>query len=292
MPFVTSDGLTEAGTSRTAEVEGTTVHYHEVGTGEPIIFLHSYGPGSNAWITWHKVLPYFSRRYRCILMDLADYGRTGPIVFNEPIHNVHARLARGLMDTLGIDQAHIIGNSQGGQTAFVFAYLYPDRVLKMVWGAGHIGTNYGYRNEYLLAVEPEQGGAAAKLAHDNPTWENFRNYLALHIWDQSLVTDELVDYVRSTHLAEPEIRAAGDESVSVPYDHSAGLASVRAPNLIIWGRNDRMCLVEIGINALNITPGSRLVILRDTGHWVPFERPAEYAGHVMTFLAGYAPVNA
>jgi pimeloyl-ACP methyl ester carboxylesterase len=52
-----------------------------------------------------------------------------------------------------------------------------------------------------------------------------------------------------------------------------------------------MCLVEIGINALNLTPNSRLVILRDTGHWAPFERPVEYAAHVMTFLAGYDEVT-
>jgi 2-hydroxy-6-oxonona-2,4-dienedioate hydrolase len=287
MPFVTSDGRTEADTSRTAQVAGTTVHYHDVGEGEPIIFLHSYGPGSNAWITWHKVLPFFAQRYRCILMDLADYGRTGPIIFNEPIHNVHARLALGLMDELGLSRAHVVGNSQGGQTAFVFAYRYPERTLKMVWGAGHVGTNRGYPNEYLFGVEPEQGAMASRLAHDDPTFENFKRYLAVHIWDQSLVTDELVEYVRNTHLSSPEIRAAGDQSVSTPYDHAAGLMTVQAENLIIWGRNDRMCLVEIGLNALNLTPNSRLVILRETGHWVPFERPAEYAGHVMTFLAGY-----
>ena len=287
MPFATTDGLTEEATSRTAQVAGTTVHYHDVGEGEPIIFLHSYGPGSNAWITWYKVLPYFAKNYRCILMDLTDYGKTGPLVFHEPIHGVHARLVTGLMDDLGIDKAHIVGNSQGGQTAFVFAYTYPERTTKMVWGAGHIGTNYGYRNEYLFAVEPEQGNMAAHATHEDPSFENFKAYLKVHIWDQSLVTDELVTYVRDVHLSEPEIRKAGDESVSTPYDHSPGLASITVPNLIIWGRQDRMCMAEIAINALNLTPNSRCIILKDTGHWVPFERPAEYSAHVMTFLAGY-----
>jgi 2-hydroxy-6-oxonona-2,4-dienedioate hydrolase len=39
--------------------------------------------------------------------------------------------------------------------------------------------------------------------------------------------------------------------------------------------------------ALNVTPDARLVVLKDTGHWPPFERPAEYAAHVLTFLKGY-----
>ena len=50
-PFVASNGLTEAGTSRTVAAGGMTVHYHDVGEGEPVLFLHSYGPGTTAWIT-------------------------------------------------------------------------------------------------------------------------------------------------------------------------------------------------------------------------------------------------
>ncbi|MGQ4601248.1 alpha/beta fold hydrolase [Nocardia sp. R6R-6] len=288
MAFVTRDGQTEQETGRVAMVDGIPVHYHDVGAGEPIVFLHSYGPGSNAWITWFRVLPYFVKRYRCIMLDLANYGKTGPIVFREPIHYVHARLALGLMDSLGIEKAHIVGNSQGGQAAFVFAYRYPHRTAKLVWGAGHIGTAYGYRNEYLLAVHPEQGAMAAMQAVEEPSSENFRRYLEQHIWDPSLVTEELVEYVRTNYFGSPEIRAAAQECVSEPYDHSEALASLDVPNLIIWGRQDRMCMVEIGINALNLTPNSQLVVFRDTGHWVPFERPAEYAGHVLTFLRGYA----
>src|SRR5438552_1231176 len=60
MPFIASNGLTEAGTSKTIEVGGLpggiNVHYHDVGEGEPVLFLHSYGPGTTAWITFHKAV--------------------------------------------------------------------------------------------------------------------------------------------------------------------------------------------------------------------------------------------
>jgi len=56
--------------------------------------------------------------------------------------------------------------------------------------------------------------------------------------------------------------------------------------LIIWGRNDRTCGVEIGIKALNLIPDSRMVILKGTGHWAPFEKPAEYADILKAFLEG------
>ena len=56
MPFIASNGLTEAGTSKTIAAAGMNVHYHDVGQGEPVLFLHSYGPGTTAWITFHKTV--------------------------------------------------------------------------------------------------------------------------------------------------------------------------------------------------------------------------------------------
>jgi 2-hydroxy-6-oxonona-2,4-dienedioate hydrolase len=49
MPFVASNGLTEAGASKTIAAGGMNVHYHDLGAGEPALFLHSYGPGTTAW---------------------------------------------------------------------------------------------------------------------------------------------------------------------------------------------------------------------------------------------------
>ena len=284
--MTTTAQITEENTSKTVEAGGTTLHYHDVGTGDPLIMLHSYGPGTTAWITFHKNFPALSEHFRCIAMDLPNFAKSGPLVYDEPTHIHQAKAALALMDALGIDKAHILGNSQGGQTALTFAYLYPDRVNKLVWGGGHIGTAGGYPNEYLMANKQEEGGRASREAGRNPTHENFRRYLELHIVDQSLVTDELVDYVLKQHTGRPDLAEARSKSVSVPYDHSRNIMDIAAPTLIIWGRNDRMCHFEIGINALNLIPNSRLVVLKDTGHWSPFEKPAEYNAHVLSFLEG------
>jgi pimeloyl-ACP methyl ester carboxylesterase len=63
MPFIASNGLTEAASSKSIAAGGMNVHYHEVGDGEPVLFLHSYGPGTTAWITFHKALGELSRHY-------------------------------------------------------------------------------------------------------------------------------------------------------------------------------------------------------------------------------------
>ena len=61
MPFIASNGLTEAGTSNTVAAGGMDVHYHDLGEGEPVLFLHSYGPGTTAWITFHKAVGALSQ---------------------------------------------------------------------------------------------------------------------------------------------------------------------------------------------------------------------------------------
>jgi len=224
MPFTASNGLTEAGTSKTIAAGGMTVHYHDVGAGEPVLFLHSYGPGTTAWITFHKTVGALSEHYRCILMDLPNFSKTGPIVYREGVHAVQARTAVALLDALGIQRAYWVGNA---------------------------------------------------------------HYLRVHIDEEGLVTDELIDYVHRAHTWSPEFIEARRQSVSLPHDYTQELPGIRAPVLLIHGRYDRMVAFEVSITILNHIADSRLLLLNNCGHWPPFEKPAEWTAQVLAFLRGY-----
>src|SRR5271156_4821130 len=151
MPFSASNGLTEAATGKTIAAGGMNVLYHDVGVGEPVLFLHSYGPGTTAWITFHKAVGVLSTHFRCILMDMPNFSKTGPIVYREGVHAVQARTAVGLLDALGIQRTCWVGNSQGGQSAMVAAISYPERVAKFVMGGSHLGTG---GDRYAIAHPP------------------------------------------------------------------------------------------------------------------------------------------
>jgi pimeloyl-ACP methyl ester carboxylesterase len=284
MPFVASNGLTEEGTGRTVKGGGMDVHYHDIGAGEPVQFLHSYGPGTTAWITFHKGIGRLSQHFRCILMDLPNFSRTGPVIYREGVHAVQARTAVALLDALRIARAHWVGNSQGGQSAMVAAIGYPDRVEKFVMGGSHIGTG---GDRYLLANRPSEGSRATQQALADPSPENIRRYLRVHIDDESLVTDDLVDYVHRAHTWSPEFIEARRQSVSLPHDYTQDLAGIKAPVLLIHGRYDRMVPFEVSIAILNHIADSRLVLLNNCGHWAPFEKPAEWTAQVLAFLQGY-----
>ena len=273
--------LTEEGTSKTIFAAGMNIHYHEAGSGVPVIFLHSYGPGTTAWVTFQRNIEELSKHFRCIFMDLPNFGRTGPIVFNEPVHSLQARTVLALMDALDIPKAHLVGNSQGGQSAMVFAMHHPDRVMKLIAGACHIATG---GDRYLMGNRPSEGSRATRDVMENPTKDNVRRYLRVHLDDESLVTDELIDYIHMSHTSHPDHDEARKKSTSTVYDHGPGMSAIAAPTLIIWGRYDRMCVFEIGIAMLNHIADSRMVLFNRCGHWPPYEKPDEYNSQVVNFL--------
>ena len=103
---------------------------------------------------------------------------------------------------------------------------------------------------------------------------------------ESILTRQGKDLLRN-FLDHPDHIEARKNSFSTPHSNMADLGQIKQPVLIIHGRYDRMVAFEVSIAILNHVADSRLVLLNDCGHWPPFEKPAEWAAHVLTFLRGY-----
>lgn len=291
MAYIASNGLTEEGTGTSfVDDTGMTIHYHDIGEGEPIIFLHPWGPGTTAWLSWHKVIGEFSKHFRCLLMDMVNYGKTGPAVTNEPGHSVQARTARKLMDHLHIASAMYVGASMGGTTCLVQAIEAPERVRKIVLGGSHASTG---GDPYIIANFPSEGSRAAGDAYADPTRENLVRYLQTHIHDDQMATDpELVDYVYSQWLGHADHMEAQRQSRSVAHSNLAYLHQIEVPVRVVQGRFDRMVTVEQALMLIGYMPQADLVVLNRCGHWAPYERPQDYINSVLPFLLEKTPVAA
>ncbi|WP_433521509.1 alpha/beta fold hydrolase [Nocardia pseudovaccinii] len=272
----------EVETGRYTGALGSTLHYHDIGSGDPILFLHSWGVGTTAWITWHKVLPALAEQFRCIALDLPNFTKSGPFDASDTIHTLQRKAAVALLDELGIDRAHIVANSQGAQSALGIAARSPERIDRLVVGGFHLSVR---GPQYSISPRDEEGVRLGMAAEADPTPATVRAYLLSHLADPGLVTDDLITYLLAHHTARPDIAAArATMRYGGGYDYTDELMAFDRPALLLWGRDDRTCHAEIGLRALNLLPRSRLTVLRDTGHWPPYERPAEYLDHVRTFL--------
>src|SRR5437762_166639 len=133
--------------SRFAEVDGMRVHYQDAGNAKDpaVVLIHGF---SSSTLVWSRVfLRLADEGVRVIAVDLQGYGYSGkPRNGNYTIEG-QARMIVGLLDKLGIEQAHIVGSSYGGAVAATCALDYPDRLEKLVL-VGSVTNNEATR--YLL----------------------------------------------------------------------------------------------------------------------------------------------
>ena len=94
--------------------KGTDYYLFEMGSGNPVFFLHGGGPGCTGWSDFGVVLPLFAKHKRCIVPDLLQYGKSDKAIIKGPMWDHHAGSMVELMDELGIERADFVCNSWGG----------------------------------------------------------------------------------------------------------------------------------------------------------------------------------
>jgi haloalkane dehalogenase len=108
----------------TAQVLGSTIHYQELGTGAPIVFLH--GNPTSSYL-WRNILPAVGDPARRLAPDLIGMGESGkPDI--EYTFDDHSRYLDAWFDALGLDSVVLIGHDWGGALAFDWAARHPGRV--------------------------------------------------------------------------------------------------------------------------------------------------------------------
>ena len=146
-----------AATSRFAEAGGLRLHYHEAGdrtrggAAARVVLLHGGGPGASAWSNFGRNLPVFAQAVPHAVPDLPGFGRSAKPPVTGNYFTFAADALAGLLDALGIERAHLVGNSLGGGTAVRFALRYPERAGRLVLMApGGLSLN-------VLAADPTEG---------------------------------------------------------------------------------------------------------------------------------------
>lgn len=105
-------------------VRDSTMHYEEVGSGDPIVFLHG-NPTSS--FLWRKVIPELSALGRCLAPDLIGFGRSGKPNIGYRFED-HARYVDDWFDALGLERVTLVGHDWGGALGFDWASRHTHRV--------------------------------------------------------------------------------------------------------------------------------------------------------------------
>ncbi|WP_454194817.1 4,5:9,10-diseco-3-hydroxy-5,9,17-trioxoandrosta-1(10),2-diene-4-oate hydrolase [Nocardia sp. Marseille-Q1738] len=282
--------LTAESTSRYAQVRpGLRLHYHEagVGNGPTIVLLHGGGPGASSWSNFARNIPVLAEHFHVLAVDQPGYGHSDKPT-EHPQYFVHSASAlKDLLDHLQItSRVHLLGNSLGGGAAVRFALDYPDRAGKLIlMGPGGLSTN-------LFAPDPTEGVKLLAKFNYEPTRENLEAFLRIMVFDQSLITDELIDE-RFASASTPEAlaatRAMGKSFASADFEKGMlwrDAYKLRQPVLLIWGREDRVNPLDGALVATKLIPRAQLHVFGGCGHWAQLEKFHEFNRLAIDFLAG------
>ncbi|HSR86622.1 MAG TPA: alpha/beta fold hydrolase [Streptosporangiaceae bacterium] len=299
---MTGPALDAESTSHVTDVGGFAVRYHDSGptTGAPagagrgdadiVVLLHGGGPGASSWSNFGKNMPVLAKRFRVLMMDLPGYGQSAARPVTGHFFTVAAQALAGLLDQLDVEKVHLIGNSLGGGTALKFALDHPDRVGRLVlMGPGGLTLN-------VFAPDPTEGVRRLMEfgAPPGPSREKMAAFLRTMVYDQRLVTDELIDErfaVASQPRALATMVAMGGSFFGEHADDGMlwrEAHRVKHEVLLIWGREDRVNPLDGALIALKQLRRAQLHVFGGCGHWAQLEKFDEFNELTLRFLAGGA----
>ncbi len=263
---------------KTTVVDGETWHYLDGGPrdADVLLMIHGFGGDKDNWTRFAGSL---TEKYRVIAPDLPGFGesRFHPD-WDYSLFAQRERLA-GLVQALGLEQIHLMGNSMGGHLAALYAHEYSDDVTSLA-----LVTNAG-------VVSPVESDFQRALARgENPlllrSLDDFDRLLEYASYKEPFIPWP----VRGVMAQRALNRAEDNHSIFTALigDTTAGLEplleDIEIPVLIVWGEYDRILDVSSVQKMQPLLPQAQVVIMEDTGHLPMLERPSETAAHYLDFL--------
>ena len=256
---------------------------HDLGQGAPVTLLHGSGPGVSAWANWRMLLPVLARTRRVLAPDLRGFGYTerpqNPADGSAYQLEHWVQQVIDLLDSLGIEQTDLVGNSFGGALALATAIRHPQRIRRLVL-MGSVGVPF----ELTAGLNAVWGYT--------PSIANMLALLDVFAYDRALVTDEL-----AALRYQASIRPGFQESFGAmfPAPRQRWVAAMesreqdirRLPHntLIVHGREDKVIPLSNSLTLAQWIQRAQLHVFGQCGHWTQIEHAARFAQLVENFLA-------
>lgn len=221
-------------------------YYIEKGTGFPLILLHGNGEDCSYFV--HQMEP-FAKHFRVIAIDTRGHGQTPR---GEASFSIR-QFAEDLLDFMNlhqIEKAHILGFSDGGNIAMVFALMHPERVEKLILNGANLNAS-GVKRKVQIPIEI--GYRIAKIfATKSPAARKNAEMLGLMVNDPNVKAEEL--------------------------------SCIQNPTLVIAGEKDMIKDSHTRLIAKSI-PGAMLSIIPGN-HFIANKNPDTFNEVVLRFLLG------
>jgi pimeloyl-ACP methyl ester carboxylesterase len=260
-----------------------TISHLQAGQGEPILLLHGLGGTKASFLPTVSAL---AQDFRLIAPDHLGFGESDKPIAAPYDAPFFARAAIALLDKLGIEKAHVVGNSMGGRVALELGFSHPDRVQKLVL----LSPSMAWKRDrpwlkVVKAARPELG--LLQLA-PRPAVEAIVRRLIPGGMDGWAAVG-LDEFLRS--YCTPRGRAAfyaAARQIYLEEPHGENgfwtrLETLQTDSLFVWGKRDKLVPIQFARHVEKAVPHARH-LEQDCGHVPQIERPAETHKAIKAFL--------
>lgn len=281
--------MSEANGYREVELSQGRIRYREVGTGEPIVFVHGLLVDGTLW---DEMAPKLADRFRCILPDLPLGSHALPMRSDADLSPPGlARLVDDFMAAVELDGVTLVGNDTGGAISQIVATNHPERLARLV-----LTPCDSYKDFFPLAFRPLQAaarvpGGITALLQPMRARAIRRTPAAYGLLTKRRLPDDLLAGWIEPALHDPVIRRDVVKvlrGISNRYTLEAAekLRSFDRPTLIAWAPDDLFFKLENARRLAAAIPNARLDLIPDSRTFVSLDQPQRTAELVAGFVAG------
>ena len=280
---------TERIASRTAKVDGMTLHYLTAGSGQPLLLIHGYAESSRMW---SAIIPRLAKTFTVIAPDLPGFGDSD-IPADGLDMKTAAKRIHDLAAVLHVEKARVVGHDIGLMVAYAYAAQFPAEVERLVLmdaflpGVGDWETYYHNPNLWHFNFSGPTPEALVK-GRERIYFEHFWNDFAADK-DHSLSEADRRAYA-AAYARPGRMRAGWAYFAALPQTArefaEMSRTKLTMPVLVIAGEKASPGLgQEVKLVASNVT----VKVLENTGHWVLEENPRATIEALEAFLLGKNP---
>ena len=270
--------------------DGATLHYLDWGGGEPpLILIHATGFLA---ALWRPIAERLSARFRVIAMDQRGHGES-----DKPPDGYHFDMfaddLQRLIEALELESPIAAGHSSGGTTIVVHAARHPGVIRRAVLIEPILPSPAWFEesgpDRPLNAMADGARKRRAVWPSSDKLFDTYRTRPAFQSWQEEMLRLYVDEGTRSREdgqvelLCPPELEAQFFEAVT-DVDSPSLLPKLACPTLVLWGAESHLRERMAG-TATDALPNARTVVVPETTHFLPQERPDEVGRLIEEFLS-------
>lgn len=257
-------------------LKGKNIYYEIYGQGEPIIILNGIMMSTSSW---GPLVDVFSKANKLILIDFLDQGQSDKME-EEYSQEIHVEILNEFIEKLNLGKVHMVGISYGGEIAQRFAVNHEDKLLSLVLANTTSYTNKILKDigdSWVYAAESYDGSiffkATMPYIYSGEFYEANIDWLKQReeSFSETLTPKWYDGFIRLVRSAED-------------FDLRESVGNIGVPTLILASEYDATTPVRYQEDLQRKIKGSKLILIKGSGHASMYEKPGEFAASILGFV--------